>query len=249
MTPSRSTMRYVHTAPLDWLIQHWRSPLTIQAIKLHRDPIYFCNRAAAYCRLEQYDLAIQVWEMRNRLDTQTLSMILSVENCPLIPISFMCWRLFIYCLEDCRTALALDPNYSKAYGRMGWAIIYRHWIYGMCFWSRDIPVTIGDLTCNYIADWRSRARIDTTRPLRRTRRPSSSIPVRRATRTTSRWAWVTFFTPELVPFSKSHRIIASLTLDSVHDCRSLRIRCARRLRPDPLLEFPLVLVIYNIFIV
>lgn len=35
--------------------------------------------AAAYCRLEQYDLAIQ----------------------------------------DCRAALALDPKYSKAYGRMG----------------------------------------------------------------------------------------------------------------------------------
>ncbi|KAF7639444.1 hypothetical protein Mgra_00001120 [Meloidogyne graminicola] len=50
-----------------------------EAIKLNRDPVYFCNRAAAYCRLEQYDLAIQ----------------------------------------DCRTALALDPNYAKAYGRMG----------------------------------------------------------------------------------------------------------------------------------
>ncbi|KAK6019706.1 tetratricopeptide repeat protein [Ostertagia ostertagi] len=50
-----------------------------EAIKLNRDPVYFCNRAAAYCRLEQYDLAIQ----------------------------------------DCRTALALDPKYSKAYGRMG----------------------------------------------------------------------------------------------------------------------------------
>jgi small glutamine-rich tetratricopeptide repeat-containing protein alpha len=53
-----------------------------EAIKLNRDPIYFCNRAAAYCRLEQNDLAIQ----------------------------------------DCRTALALDPNYAKAYGRMGVAL-------------------------------------------------------------------------------------------------------------------------------
>jgi small glutamine-rich tetratricopeptide repeat-containing protein alpha len=53
-----------------------------EAIKLNRDPIYFCNRAAAYCRLEQHDLAIQ----------------------------------------DCRTALALDPNYAKAYGRMGVAL-------------------------------------------------------------------------------------------------------------------------------
>ncbi|VDN04634.1 unnamed protein product [Thelazia callipaeda] len=52
-----------------------------EAIKLHKDPAYFCNRAAAYCRLEQYDLAIQ----------------------------------------DCRAALALDPKYSKAYGRMGLA--------------------------------------------------------------------------------------------------------------------------------
>uniref|UniRef100_A0A8R1DI42 SGTA homodimerisation domain-containing protein n=1 Tax=Caenorhabditis japonica TaxID=281687 RepID=A0A8R1DI42_CAEJA len=51
------------------------------AIKLNRDPVYFCNRAAAYCRLDQYDLAIQ----------------------------------------DCRTALALDPQYSKAWGRMGLA--------------------------------------------------------------------------------------------------------------------------------
>jgi small glutamine-rich tetratricopeptide repeat-containing protein alpha len=53
-----------------------------QAIKLNRDPVYFCNRAAAYCRLEQYDLAIQ----------------------------------------DCRTALALDEKYAKAYGRMGLAL-------------------------------------------------------------------------------------------------------------------------------
>ncbi|CAJ0960054.1 unnamed protein product, partial [Mesorhabditis belari] len=53
-----------------------------EAIKFNRDPVYFCNRAAAYCRLEQYDLAIQ----------------------------------------DCRTAIALDPNYSKAYGRMGLAL-------------------------------------------------------------------------------------------------------------------------------
>lgn len=53
-----------------------------EAVKLHRDPIFFCNRAAAYCRLEQHDLAIQ----------------------------------------DCRTALALDPNYAKAYGRMGVAL-------------------------------------------------------------------------------------------------------------------------------
>ncbi|CAI2332302.1 unnamed protein product [Caenorhabditis sp. 36 PRJEB53466] len=52
-----------------------------EAIKLNRDPVYFCNRAAAYCRLEQYDLAIQ----------------------------------------DCRTALALDAGYSKAWGRMGLA--------------------------------------------------------------------------------------------------------------------------------
>lgn len=53
-----------------------------EAIKLNRDPIYFCNRAAAYCRQEQYDLAIQ----------------------------------------DCRTALALEPSYAKAYGRMGVAL-------------------------------------------------------------------------------------------------------------------------------
>lgn len=39
-------------------------------------------RAAAYCRLEQHDLAIQ----------------------------------------DCRTALALEPTYAKAYGRMGVAL-------------------------------------------------------------------------------------------------------------------------------
>jgi len=52
------------------------------AIKLRKDPVYFCNRAAAYCRMEQYDLAIQ----------------------------------------DCRTALALDPQYGKAYGRMGLAL-------------------------------------------------------------------------------------------------------------------------------
>lgn len=53
-----------------------------EAIQLNRDPIYFCNRAAAYCILKQYDLAIQ----------------------------------------DCRTALALKPNYAKAYGRMGFVL-------------------------------------------------------------------------------------------------------------------------------
>lgn len=42
--------------------------------------------AAAYCRLDQNDLAIQ----------------------------------------DCRTALALDPNYAKAYGRMGVALSCQH---------------------------------------------------------------------------------------------------------------------------
>jgi len=57
-----------------------------EAIKLNRDPVYFCNRAAAYCKLEQYDLAIQ----------------------------------------DCRTALALDAGYSKAYGRMGLALSFQN---------------------------------------------------------------------------------------------------------------------------
>lgn len=41
--------------------------------------LFLFYSAAAYCRLEQYDLAIQ----------------------------------------DCRTALALEPKYAKAYGRMG----------------------------------------------------------------------------------------------------------------------------------
>lgn len=48
----------------------------------HNFRFFFNNlnfSAAAYCRQEQYDLAIQ----------------------------------------DCRTALALEPNYAKAYGRMG----------------------------------------------------------------------------------------------------------------------------------
>ncbi|KAI1704561.1 tetratricopeptide repeat domain-containing protein [Ditylenchus destructor] len=67
----------VKAMKLDEAIQKYN-----EAIKLNRDPIYFCNRAAAYCRMEQYDLAIQ----------------------------------------DCRTALALDPNYAKAYGRMGVAL-------------------------------------------------------------------------------------------------------------------------------
>lgn len=47
--------------------------------------------AAAYCRQEQYDLAIQ----------------------------------------DCRTALALEPNYAKAYGRMG--LLYLHFIEKVVF--------------------------------------------------------------------------------------------------------------------
>ncbi|KAI1716090.1 TPR repeat domain-containing protein [Ditylenchus destructor] len=50
-----------------------------EAIKLNEDPIYFCERAGALCRMGQYELSIQ----------------------------------------DCRTALALDPTTYKAYRRMG----------------------------------------------------------------------------------------------------------------------------------
>jgi small glutamine-rich tetratricopeptide repeat-containing protein alpha len=44
-----------------------------------RNSVYFCNRAAAYIKLEQYDLA----------------------------------------LRDCQIAIRLQPNYARAYGRMG----------------------------------------------------------------------------------------------------------------------------------
>jgi small glutamine-rich tetratricopeptide repeat-containing protein alpha len=53
-----------------------------EAIKLVKSAVFFCNRAAAYSKLEQHDLSIQ----------------------------------------DCRAALALDPQYAKAYGRMGLAL-------------------------------------------------------------------------------------------------------------------------------
>uniref|UniRef100_A0AC35G0E6 Uncharacterized protein n=1 Tax=Panagrolaimus sp. PS1159 TaxID=55785 RepID=A0AC35G0E6_9BILA len=57
-----------------------------QAIKLNPKPSYFCNRAAVYCYLQQYDLAIQ----------------------------------------DCRSALEIDDNCAKAYGRMGLAYYYQN---------------------------------------------------------------------------------------------------------------------------
>jgi len=53
-----------------------------EAIKLFRHAPFFCNRAAAYGKLDQHDLTIQ----------------------------------------DCRIALALDPQYAKAYARMGLAL-------------------------------------------------------------------------------------------------------------------------------
>lgn len=50
------------------------------AIKLNsNNAVYFCNRAAAYSKLDQHSAAI----------------------------------------EDCKTAIALDPSYGKAYGRLG----------------------------------------------------------------------------------------------------------------------------------
>jgi len=52
-----------------------------QALALYESPIYFCNRAAAYSKLERHNDSV----------------------------------------SDCKRALALDPNYSKAYGRMGLA--------------------------------------------------------------------------------------------------------------------------------
>lgn len=53
-----------------------------QAIKLDgRNAVYYCNRAAVYSKMGNYDLVI----------------------------------------KDCQTALSIDPQYSKAYGRMGLA--------------------------------------------------------------------------------------------------------------------------------
>jgi len=62
------------------------------AVKVHKNPVFFCNRAAAYGKVEQHDLAIQ----------------------------------------DCRTALALDPQYAKAYGRMGLALSAQFRYSGAC---------------------------------------------------------------------------------------------------------------------
>lgn len=52
-----------------------------EAIRLHGSPIFYCNRAAAYSKMERHQDSI----------------------------------------NDCQTALKLDPTYSKAYGRMGLA--------------------------------------------------------------------------------------------------------------------------------
>jgi len=51
-----------------------------EAVRLDgRNSVYFCNRAAAYIKLEQYNEA----------------------------------------LRDCQIAIRLQPNYARAYGRMG----------------------------------------------------------------------------------------------------------------------------------
>ena len=69
-----------------------------EAIKIIRDPTFFCNRAAAFCCLRQYNAAIQVG------------------------LSSYIYIILLSWFQDCNTAISLDNGYAKAYGRLGFAL-------------------------------------------------------------------------------------------------------------------------------
>ena len=66
-----------------------------KAIKLHNDPVFYGNRAAAYCSLQKYDLAIEV------------------------PYILFHTHVLKVVFQDCRSALSINRNYAKAYNCMG----------------------------------------------------------------------------------------------------------------------------------
>ena len=78
-----------------------------------RNPVYYCNRAAAYSKLDNNSKAI----------------------------------------EDCDTAILLDPKYSKAYGRKGYVLVAASTqrnktnlecreasLIFICFWNAELDI-------------------------------------------------------------------------------------------------------------
>lgn len=75
-----------------------------EAIKLNKDPAYFCNRAAAYCRLEQYDLAIQDCRAALALDTKYS------KAYGRMGLAFSCQNRYEQAVEAYKKALELEPE-------------------------------------------------------------------------------------------------------------------------------------------
>lgn len=75
-----------------------------EAIKLNRDPIYFCNRAAAYCRLEQYDLAIQDCRIALALDENY------AKAYGRMGVALSCQNRYGEAVEAYKKALEIDPS-------------------------------------------------------------------------------------------------------------------------------------------
>uniref|UniRef100_A0A914Y874 Uncharacterized protein n=1 Tax=Panagrolaimus superbus TaxID=310955 RepID=A0A914Y874_9BILA len=76
-----------------------------EAIKLNRDPLYFCCRAAAYCRLEEYDLALQDCRSALEIDDKC------AKAYGRMGLVFYHQNRYDASLEAHETALALDPFY------------------------------------------------------------------------------------------------------------------------------------------
>lgn len=87
------------------------------AIKLNRDPAYFCNRLDFLIFIICYCLSNLLVKHIHLLRCIKFQYITG----PFFSAAAYC-RLEQYdlAIQDCRTALALDPKYSKAYGRMGY---------------------------------------------------------------------------------------------------------------------------------
>uniref|UniRef100_A0AC35FGP5 Uncharacterized protein n=1 Tax=Panagrolaimus sp. PS1159 TaxID=55785 RepID=A0AC35FGP5_9BILA len=76
-----------------------------QAIELNRKPSYFCNRAAAYCYLQQYDLAIQDCRSALEIDDKC------AKAYGRMGLAYYYQNRLDASLEAHETALAIDPFY------------------------------------------------------------------------------------------------------------------------------------------
>uniref|UniRef100_A0AC35F5G7 Small glutamine-rich tetratricopeptide repeat-containing protein alpha n=1 Tax=Panagrolaimus sp. PS1159 TaxID=55785 RepID=A0AC35F5G7_9BILA len=76
-----------------------------EAIKLNPDPSYFCNRAAAFCYLKQYDLAIQDCRSALEIDDKC------AKAYGRMGLAYYYQNHMDASLEAHETALAIDPFY------------------------------------------------------------------------------------------------------------------------------------------